>query len=440
VKTDKILTLYYRLQAIGRKFVFRINQTKLMRVFLFCLLLSFFNQLAGQDVTDGLVAHYSFDDCMDLGKDDSGNNTAAVIQGNPQCVCGVSGNALLLDGVNDYLLFLGTISNAFREINFSLSIYIKPTNPIGVQAIISKREACNEDRAFAISYSSGSNFITALLSQGEIAGEFRKTTLNTQLAFEPCWYHLVFVRRNNRSQLFVDGELVAEAVTNGRVNVENNAELNIAHGKCVGDTQNRFAGMVDELRVYDRALRVEEIRSLYLRPDRIVNDDAIIFLGSSIDIAIGETCADNFSWSPMVGVNDPTIPEPTITPESAGEFTYRLNMADQYCTAVDTIKVTVIDPDELPCVAQLPKAFTPNGDGRNDLYGISNSVILEDKLIEFEIFDRWGGRIFRTTNPLEKWDGTFKGQDLNPGVLQYRVRYRCGEEEKTEMGSLTLLR
>lgn len=411
-----------------------------MRFLFCCILLCWGFLLQGQDIMDGLVAHYSFDDCQDLGKDESGNNTAAVIQGNPQCVCGVSGNALQLDGANDYLLFLGTISNAFREINFSVSLYIKPTNPIGVQSVLSKRETCGEDRAFDINFSSGSNNLNVLLSQGEIAGEFRQTSMDTRLPFEPCWYHIVFVRRNNRSQLFIDGELVQEATASGRVNIDNNAELNIANGECVGISQNRFAGLVDELKVFDRALRAEEVRSLYLQPDRIINDDAIIFLGSSVDISIGQTCATNFSWSPTIGVDDPSIADATITPPNAGIFTYRLNMADQLCTATDTISITVIDPNELPCVAQLPKAFTPNGDGRNDEYGISNAVILENRLIEFEIFDRWGGRIFRTSNPFERWDGTFNGRELNPGVLQYRVRYLCGDEEKTDVGSVTLLR
>ena len=86
----------------------------------------------------------------------------------------------------------------------------------------------------------------------------------------------------------------------------------------------------------------------------------------------------------------PSVADAQITPESAGEFTYQLNLADQFCIATDTIHITVVDPDNLPCIAQLPKAFTPNGDGRNDTYGISNFIVLENKLIEFEIFDRWG--------------------------------------------------
>ena len=135
-----------------------------MRFFFCCIAICLANLVHSQDVTDGLIAHYSFDDCQNLGKEESGNNQAAVIVGNPQCVCGVSGNALLLDGIGDYLLFLGTISNTFNTIDFSLSLYIKPTNGVGVQDIISKRDACGIDRSFGINYASGSNFINAPVS------------------------------------------------------------------------------------------------------------------------------------------------------------------------------------------------------------------------------------------------------------------------------------
>ena len=180
--------------------------------------------------------------------------------------------------------------------------------------------------------------------------------------------------------------------------------------------------------------------ALNLMPDRIENDDAVIFLGSSVEIDLGSTCADLFDWTPSTGVDDPSIAEPIITPTSEGVFTYEVSLSDQFCAASDTIQITVIDPEALPCSAQLPSAFTPNGDGRNDTYGLSNAVVLEDRLITFEIFDRFGGRIFSTTNPNEKWDGRFNNQELNPGVLLYRVRYLCGEEEQIDTGSLTLLR
>lgn len=406
--------------------------------FTFCFLLLMGLQYTsyGQEITNNLIAHYSFDDCSNLGRDDSGNNTNADLRGNPQCACGVSGNAIQLDGISDYILFLGTIGNTFSTIDFTLSMYVKPTNRVGIQDIISKRDACSVDRVFAIRYASGTNKIEAQLSQDAS----RKTTVEGELPFEACWFHIVFIRRGNRSQLFIDGELVDERPAESRVNVDNNAVLNIANGECVGITDNRFAGLIDELKVYDRALRIEEVDILNVQPDRIQNDNAIIFLGSSVDVNLGNTCADRFLWTPSIGLNDQRIPEPIITPTQEGVFTYQVSLTDEFCTSTDTFQITVIDPENLPCEAQLPSAFTPNGDGRNDTYGISNSVVLENKLIAFEIFDRWGGKIFETANPLEKWDGLFAGKEINPGVLLYRVRYLCGQEEKVDMGSLTLLR
>ena len=408
-------------------------------IFVF-LFFSFHSFVYSQDdnIVRNLSAYFSFDDCENLGRDDSGNGTAVTIQGDPGCACGVKNGAIQLDGQDDYLLFIGIISNVFQTTDFTVSFYIKPTNPLGSQDIISKRESCSVDRAFAIRYISNSNTIAAQLSQDANIN----ASVSGQLPFEPCWFHIVFIRRSNRSLLFIDGELVEEFATPlaNRVSIDNDAVFNIANGECVGITDNRFAGLIDELRVYDRALRVEEVSALNLQPDRIKNEDAIIFLGSSVDIELGETCADRFLWTPNMGIEDQRVAAPSITPISEGTFTYQVNLSDEFCTATDTVQITVIDPESLPCEAQLPSAFTPNNDGRNDTYGISNAVVIGDKLIDFEIFDRWGGSVFFTTDPTAKWDGRFNGQELNPGVLLYRVRYFCGEEEQINVGSLTLLR
>ena len=284
------------------------------RFLFFCFVTLTTYHLHAQDVNEGLVAHYSFDACDNPGVDESGNNSAAVIQGNPECVCGVSGNALLLDGVDDYLLFLGTISNSFNTVDFTVSLYIKPNGGGGIQDVISKKEACDRNRAFSISYVPNSNTLRTQLSQDED----RFTNMDAALDFSNCWYHLVYIRRGNRSQFFIDGELVREQVADSRVQIDNNAELNIANGECVGITENRFSGIVDELRVYNRALRVEEIQTLYLRPDKIENDDEVVFLGNAVDITVGETCADAFAWNPTAGVLNPAAAETSTVSPACG--------------------------------------------------------------------------------------------------------------------------
>jgi hypothetical protein len=48
--------------------------------------------------------------------------------------------------------------------------------------------------------------------------------------------------------------------------------------------------------------------------------------------------------------------------------------------------------------------------------------------------------VFYTEDPFLQWDGTFKGQDVNPGVFLYKVRFICNEEEKLHTGSVTVFR
>ena len=197
---------------------------------------------------------------------------------------------------------------------------------------------------------------------------------------------------------------------------------------------------MDELRIYNRALLDEEIEELYTEPDKIINRDTIIFLGGFVPVNITETCATDFDWSPINGVADPTLSSTTITPSTAGDHQYTLSMNDGECVATDTLKISVIDPSLLDCKQLfLPKAFTPNGDGLNETYGISNPYVIET-LKSFEIFDRWGERVFFTVDPLSQWDGTFKGKPVNPGVMLYKVIYTCDGEEITTTGSITIIR
>jgi gliding motility-associated-like protein len=127
------------------------------------------------------------------------------------------------------------------------------------------------------------------------------------------------------------------------------------------------------------------------------------------------------------------------TPDSSILYTLAYT-EDQVCISYDTVRITVIDPSTLPCdKIYLPKAFTPNNDNINDTYGISNPFAIEE-LLSFEIYDRWGSRVFFTDNETTKWDGSFQGEPMNPGVLLYRVRFKCNGEERIDVGSLAIMR
>lgn len=87
----------------------------------------------------------------------------------------------------------------------------------------------------------------------------------------------------------------------------------------------------------------------------------------------------------------------------------------------------------------IPNAFSPNSDGQNDIFRISN--ITDEKLIDFKVFNRWGTILFRTTDAKQGWDGTNKGQQQPIGVYGYviRIGYADGYVE-TYKGTVTLIR
>ena len=93
------------------------------------------------------------------------------------------------------------------------------------------------------------------------------------------------------------------------------------------------------------------------------------------------------------------------------------------------------------CTVFVPSAFTPNGDGLNDvLRGNINCPVDEYQL---QVFNRWGQKVFETRNANKGWDGMFKGKQATVGVYVYFVRFKNSGNEKSykyKQGSFVLLR
>jgi len=103
--------------------------------------------------------------------------------------------------------------------------------------------------------------------------------------------------------------------------------------------------------------------------------------------------------------------------------------------------ITISEGSCAPLV-NIPNAFTPNGDGFNDVF----HVVLSAEPLDFEllIFDRWGERIFSSTDPQAMWDGSYNGSLAQDGVYVYQVTYRkvadTGVVSEKLTGHVTLLR
>ncbi len=123
--------------------------------------------------------------------------------------------------------------------------------------------------------------------------------------------------------------------------------------------------------------------------------------------------------------------------DTAGEYSVQVTSEDG-CKSTDSVYV-LWDTD--PFI--LPNAFTPNGDGLNDTYGV---VARYDyaKLYSLSIYNRWGQKIFESADINTKWDGTYKGTPCMTGSYIVRISYREYDSRipltKVQQGTVMLVR
>jgi gliding motility-associated-like protein len=387
----------------------------------------------------GLVAFYPFENS----NADGAGNTANAFQPalNRSYDCGVIGRALEFSGVNGNAVVMGPANDEFDTEDFTLSFYFKATNQNGIQYLAHKLTSnCKTDgNYFYIRFRPFTRTLNVFLGEGA-----KTVNLIGEVPKEKCWHHVAVIREGVKVKLYINGVKVQELNTQGRINLSNDGKFIMGNSPCAPvANQAPFEGYLDEVRLYNRSLNDNEAKQLYaVEPDNIVTRDTSIFIGGAVKIKMGPTCNFIFNWSPINGVVSPFDKEPVIQPFDPGIYFYSVNMTDDggVCVATDSIRITVIDPNTLDCgQVLLPKAFTPNGDGLNETFGISNPFVIQE-LISFEIYDRWGSRVFGTADPFYRWDGSFQGKKVNSGVMLYKIRYRCKGEEKIATGSVMVMR
>ncbi len=154
-----------------------------------------------------------------------------------------------------------------------------------------------------------------------------------------------------------------------------------------------------------------------LPPENINIYSTLAFAGNDTITASGQplqlqaTGGVNYEWSPASGLNNPNIANPIAVLTGTQTYAYTVRAYTPLgCESFDTINIQVYQAPEI----YLPNAFTPNGDGLNDLYKGKPVGIRDFKYLE--IFNRFGQQVFYTTDFLNGWDGTYKGKQQGNGV------------------------
>jgi gliding motility-associated-like protein len=169
-------------------------------------------------------------------------------------------------------------------------------------------------------------------------------------------------------------------------------------------------------------------------PALTMSNDTIIAPGKSV--LLNPSVSGNIStwqWTPATYLDDPAKPDPLATP--ATSTTYRLKVvADNGCTASGETGITVY------FTLDMPGAFTPNGDGKNDIFRIPPST--RQKIGNFSVYNRYGQRVFMTANPAEGWDGNFHHQPSPSGVYIWSITYTdlLSGKTLTAEGTVLLIR
>lgn len=214
----------------------------------------------------------------------------------------------------------------------------------------------------------------------------------------------------------------------GTVNTTFKTELP-GYYKCYLTVQNNLGCVATDSVAY----YVGSAPKIAVNPSSVVlsNDVAVQLEAEGVD----KSNTLIYTWLPDDGsLNNPNINNPLAHPAATTMYTV-IAMTPKGCRDTATAKV-IVDYNML-C---LPDAFTPNGDGLDDIFRLCS--LHHEKLVDFTIFNRWGEIVYyNTSDPQQGWDGTYKGVQQDMGVYNYFIILEGSEGiDKIYKGNVTLIR
>lgn len=177
--------------------------------------------------------------------------------------------------------------------------------------------------------------------------------------------------------------------------------------------------------------------SNYSPPLDAIAQPYVIYHGQSSHLYAVANSNLHFIWWPANTLSNGYVQNPIASPDST--TTYVVQITDAFgCTNIDTVTITILDVICSEPYIYVPNAFTPNGDGNNDILFVHADMATD---LYFAIYDRWGEKMFETTDAAKGWDGKYNGKPLDPAVFVYYLKVTCLNRLQFEKkGNITLLR
>lgn len=174
----------------------------------------------------------------------------------------------------------------------------------------------------------------------------------------------------------------------------------------------------------------------------VLPNDTTLFLSESLAInpIIQSSLPLTYEWSPETYLSCSDCPNPITTPLESTEYTLILRDTND-CTITERFNININERSRV----YIPNAFSPNEDGRNDLFTLFVGPEVE-RVLSFQVYNRWGGQVYIQEDFLPSgfdtgWDGTFKGERSASGVYAYFAEVLLINGEKVLLeGTVHLVR
>lgn len=164
---------------------------------------------------------------------------------------------------------------------------------------------------------------------------------------------------------------------------------------------------------------------------------SLIDHGASVNIVASG--GSTYTWTPAIGLSCTNCSNPTATPDTSTIYTVTITDANG-CTATAMVSILV----KAFCSGNekdifIANIFSPNNDGKNDALKAQGNGL---KDIYWAIFDRWGNKVFETTDLSKTWDGTYRGEMVVAGTYFYILKATCiqSNSEIDLKGNVTVIR
>jgi len=167
-----------------------------------------------------------------------------------------------------------------------------------------------------------------------------------------------------------------------------------------------------------RSVTVSPLPPISAGPDLAIGAGSSVELGASIAGPSGFS----FLWRPPSFLTDPQLLRPVASPVESINYIITATDLQTSCTATDTLRINVYKG------LFIPNAFTPNKDGKNDVWEITGLAMYPNSILY--VFDRAGQLLFSSDQRSPRfWDGTYKGKLLPIGVYVYMIDLNDGSQQ-----------